>query len=70
MDKQQPIRPNRIGFDSTPEFKARLEAQAETRGFDSYKSYLIALVERDRDILADVLKTSSKNIPKPKKSRG
>jgi DNA-binding MurR/RpiR family transcriptional regulator len=67
-NKKEPIRPNRIGFDSTPEFKARLESQAEARGFDNYKSYLISLVERDRDILAGILKTGNKNLPKPKKS--
>jgi DNA-binding MurR/RpiR family transcriptional regulator len=67
--KSSPQRPNRIGFDSTPEFKARLEAQAQARGFENYKSYLVALIERDRDILAQVISTSSRYIPKKEKSR-
>ena len=69
--ENSPVRPNRIGFDSSPEFKARLEAQAAERGFSNYKSYLIALIERDRDILAEVISADRKYIPKKeKKSRG
>jgi hypothetical protein len=60
------IRPNRIGFDSTEEFKTKLEQQAIARGFDNYKSYLIALVNRDGDMLAGMIK--SKYIPKPEKA--
>jgi hypothetical protein len=49
------------------DLKERTIEQAKARGFDSYKSYLTALIERDRDILAGIVKMPTKYIPKPDK---
>lgn len=57
------IRPNRIGFDTTPEIKERIERQAKFRGYDNVKSYLISLIDKDRDIIALVGK-AEKNTKK------
>ena len=56
----KPIRPNRWGFDSSAEFKERIEAQAAFRGFDSVKGYLVSLIDRDRETIALIEKAEKK----------
>ena len=62
--KDNPIRPNRWGFDSTAEFKTQIEAQAAFRGFDSVKGYLISLIDRDRETIALIEKAEKKKATK------
>jgi hypothetical protein len=60
LDKKVPLnRGPRLIVECTEDYKATVWEQAQARGFDNIKSYLVHLLNKDRDILNGYLKEKS-----------